>query len=260
MYPFWSWVKFINTAAFKLLIDNPDRVLFYAHLGSMTMEPEAEGLYDWLQGMTPVGGYLMDLSFTNPYADAIIFKKNPLEVFSSEFTSFSPVIDFGLKAGGELVYANSGQRRPVLSTVSRPGYLEGRPGTTTRTLGDTLGGIGYMGLKSFGGPLRNILDVGPVGKIPGTDVATGPVPRFPQGSARTEGRYAEPRLSQNVARLSAFLRTFGLPAPTISIEEARRQAEEQRFADEEALLRRMMERINAGLSTNWKSTVDDPPP
>ena len=246
VYPFWSWVKFINTAAFKLLIDNPDRVLFYAHLGSMTMEPEAEGLYDWLQGMTPVGGYLMDLSFTNPYADAIIFKKNPLEVFSSEFTSFSPVIDFGLKAGGELVYANSGQRRPVLSTVSRPGYLEGLPGTTTRTLGDTLGGIGYMGLKSFGGPLRNILDVGPVGKIPGTDVATGPVPRFPQGSARTEGRYAEPRLSQNVARLSAFLRTFGLPAPTISIEEARRQAEEQRFADEEALLRRMMERINAG--------------
>jgi hypothetical protein len=246
VYPFWSWVKFINTAAFKLLIDNPDRVLFYAHLGSMTMEPEAEGLYDWLQGMTPVGGYLMDLSFTNPYADAIIFKKNPLEVFSSEFTSFSPVIDFGLKAGGEIVYGQSGQRRPVLSTVSRPSYLEGRPGTTTRTVGDTLGGIAYMGLKSFGGPLRNILDVGPVGRIPGTDIATGPVPRFPQGSARTEGRYAEPRLSQNVSRLSSFLRTFGLPAPTISIEEARRQAEEQRFADEEALLRRMMERINAG--------------
>jgi hypothetical protein len=247
IFPFWSWIKFINTAAAKLLLDSPDRVLFYSHLGSMTMDPDSEGLYSWLQNKTPIGGLLFDLSFTNPYTDAILFQKNPFEAGFEQTTSFSPAITFTLSALGETAYYFTGRKFPPLIAGSRPSYLEGSPTASSASFGDFVGGVAYQGLKSFGGPARNLLELGPADtKIPFTDVAVGPGKRFGQGSLRTEGRYAELGLSPNTARLSSFLRTFGLPGPIISMEEAKRQAEEQRIADEKARLRKIQERINAG--------------
>lgn len=246
IFPFWSWIKFINTAAAKLLLDSPDRVVFYAHLGSMTMDPDSEGLYNWLQNKTPIGGLLFDLSFTNPYTDAILFQKNPFEAGFEQTTSFSPAITFTLSALGETAYYFTGRKFPPLIAGSRPSYFEGSPTASSASFGDFVGGVAYQGLKSFGGPVRNLLEGLPAGKIPGTDVATGPGKRFGQGSLRTEGRYSELGLSPNTARLSSLLRTFGLPGPIISIEEAKRQAEEQRIADEKARLRNLQERINAG--------------
>jgi hypothetical protein len=247
VFPFWSWIKFINTAAGKLLLDNPDRVLFYAHLGSMTMDPDSKDLYKWLQGQTPIGGLLFDLSFLNPYTDATLFQKNPFEAGAEQATSISPVLSFGLSALGELAYSMSGSKYPIFITGSRPSYLEGNRTASTASPTDVLGGIAYKGLKAFGGPARNLLEIGPEGaKIPFTDVAIGPGKRFSQGSLRTEGRYADLGMSPNTARLSAVLRTFGLPGPSITMEDAKRQAEEQRIADELARLRKLQERINAG--------------
>jgi hypothetical protein len=247
VFPFWSWIKFINTAAGKLLLDSPDRVLFYAHLGSMTMDPDSEGLYSWLQGKTPMGGLLFNLSFTNPYTDAILLQKNPFEAGLEQATSISPVLSLGLSTLGEAAYFATGRKYPLLITGSRPSYLEGSPQSSSASIGDFVGGVAYQGLKAFGGPARNLLEVGPVGaKIPGTDVAIGPGKRFGQGSLRTEGRYSELGLTPTTARLSSLLRTFGLPGPIISMEEAKRQAEEQRIADEKARLRKIQERINAG--------------
>ena len=247
VFPFWSWIKFINTAAGKLLLDNPDRVLFYSHLGSMTMDPDSEDLYKWLQGQTPIAGLLFDLSFLNPYTDATLFQKNPFEAGAEQATSISPVLSFGLSTLGELVYGMSGRKMPYIFAGSRPSYFEGGPEVSAASPGDILGGIAYQGLKAFGGPARNLLEVGPVGaKIPGTDVAIGPGKRFSQGSLRSTGRYSELGLTDNTARLSSLLRTFGLPGPSISMEEAKRQAEEQRIADEIARLRNLQERMNAG--------------
>jgi uncharacterized coiled-coil protein SlyX len=247
VFPFWSWIKFINTAAGKLLLDSPDRVLFYSHLGSMTMDPDSEGLYSWLQGKTPIGGLLFDLSFTNPYTDAILLQKNPFEAGLEQATSISPVISFSLSALGETAYYATGRKYPLLIAGSRPSYLEGSPTASSASFGDFVGGVAYQGLKAFGGPARNLLEVGPAGtKIPFTDVAIGPGKRYGQGSLRTTGRYSELGLTDNTARLSSILRTFGLPGPIISIEEAKRQAEEQRIADEKARIRKLQERINAG--------------
>ena len=247
VFPFWSWIKFINTAAGKLLLDNPDRVLFYAHLGSMTMDPDSEGLYSWLQGKTPIGGLLFDLSFTNPYTDAIFLQKNPFEAGLEQATSISPVLSLGLSSLGEAAYFATGRKYPILMTPSRPSYLEGGPEASARTIQDSLGAVAYLGLKSFGGPARNLLEVGPADtRIPLTDIAVGPGKRFGQGSLRTEGRYSELGLTNNTARLSSILRTFGLPGPIISMEEAKRQAEEQRIANEKARLQRIQDRINAG--------------
>jgi hypothetical protein len=247
VFPFWSWIKFINTAAGKLLLDSPDRVLFYSHLGSMTMDPDSEGLYSWLQGKTPIGGLLFDLSFTNPYTDAIFLQKNPFEAGLEQATSISPVLSLGLSTLGEAAYFATGRKYPILMTPSRPSYLEGGPEASARTIADSLGAVAYLGLKSFGGPARNLLEVGPADtRIPLTDIAVGPGKRFGQGSLRTEGRYAELGLSNNTARLSSVLRTFGLPGPIISMEEAKRQAEEQRIANEKARLQRIQDRINAG--------------
>jgi uncharacterized coiled-coil protein SlyX len=247
VFPFWSWIKFINTAAGKLLLDSPDRVLFYSHLGSMTMDPDSEGLYSWLQGKTPIGGLLFDLSFTNPYTDAILLQKNPFEAGAEQATSISPVLSFGLSALGETAYYFTGRKYPLLIAGSRPSYLEGSPTASSASFGDFVGGVAYQGLKAFGGPARNLLEVGPAGtKIPFTDVAIGPGKRYGQGSLRTTGRYSELGLTDNTARLSSILRTFGLPGPIISMEEAKRQAEEQRIADEKARIRKLQERINAG--------------
>lgn len=243
VYPFWSWIKFINKAAFELAIDSPDRVLFYSHLGSMAADPDGDGLSDWLRGKTPVGGYLFDLNFLNPYADAMVFKGNPLTSSAEQFTSISPVIQFLGTGVGELYYAQTGRKLPLLTPdISRPGYLEGRPGATTRGWGDVLGGIGYIGLTQLGGPARNVLTLLPTGRIPLTDIATGPVQRFEQGSLRTTGAYAEPRLGPVAGRLAALGRTFGVPSPLITQEMAERQAEEQAQRDRAARQRRIKER------------------
>jgi hypothetical protein len=244
-FPFWSWIKFINKAAMKLAIDNPDRVLFHAHLGMLVSDPNQKDFYDWLRGKTPVGGFLFDLSFLNPYEDALLFSGNPMSATAEQFTSLSPAITFPLNALNEVVYATSGRNLIPFSPVSRPGYLEGRPGTTTRGIGDVAGGIGYLGLKAFGGPFRNILSGFPEGTIPGTDVALGPVNRYPQGSARTTGAYADPRLSPWIGRISAALSTFGVPAPIFEYDEAVRQGKLQSQRDQAALLRRIQERAAA---------------
>lgn len=246
VFPFWSWIKFINKAAFELAIDQPDRVLFYAHLGSMAADPDGSELSGWLQGKTPLLGGLFDLNFLNPYQDAFVFKGNPLTASAETFTSISPAFTAPLTAAGELYYAQTGRQLPLTPSVSRPSYLEGRPEATTRGLGDVLGGIGYIGLTQLGGPLRNVLTLLPEGRIPGTDVATGPVQRFNQGSLRTTGAYAEPRLGPIAGRLAAIGRTFGVPSPLITEEMALRQAREQAQRDRNARLRRIEERRRAG--------------
>jgi hypothetical protein len=246
VYPFWPWLKFINKAALELAVDNPDRVLFYAHLGSMAAEDDNMGLSDWLSGKTPMLGSLWDLSFMNPYADALIYAKNPFEEATETFTGISPALSTPLKIAGELSYGFTGRRFPLFDVVSRPTYLEGRREAGDRSPGDTLGGAAYLGIRGLVPIARNVFDILPEGTIPGTDIATGPVQRFGQGSRRTTGAYAAPRLTPTTARVSALLRTFGIPAPLISIELAQQQAKDQRQRDVEARLRRIEERQRAG--------------
>jgi hypothetical protein len=246
VFPFWSWIKFINKAAFELAIDQPDRVLFYAHLGSIAADPDGNDLSDWLRGKTPFLGALYDLNFLNPYQDAFVFKGNPLTASAETFTSISPAYTVPLTAANELYFAQTGRFLPIGSRLSRPGYLEGRPEATTRGMGDVLGGIGYTALTGLGGPLRNVLQLLPEGTVPFTDVATGPVQRFQQGSLRTTGAYAEPRLGPITGRLAALGRTFGIPAPLIEQDMAKKQAEEQAQRDQAARLRRIKERQRAG--------------
>jgi hypothetical protein len=249
IFPFWSWMKFINKAAMQLLIDQPDRLVFMAHLGGLTMEEDAEGLWDFLKGKPVVGGFFTDVGFTNPYSDAIPFmftgNQNPLTAAIEETQSISPVLSYPLYALGETAYSFTGRQQPLLPTFSRPGYLEGRPGETTRTLGDTLGGLAYYGLKQFGGPARNALEWSPVDfRVPLTDIAVGyaGVPRFPQGSLRTTGQYGVRRLSPNVGRLAAVMRTLGMPSPIVSADVVQRSSFEAQRTGRDALQRRLKQR------------------
>lgn len=246
VYPFWSWIKFINTAAAQLLLTQPDRVLFYTHLGSLAMGDDAEEFYGWMRSQVPVptpwGTFMMDLSFLNPYADALLLQTDPFASSLETATGISPVLSLPLGAIAESYYAATGSAPPLLRVSSRPGYLEGRPDQTTRTLGDTLGGLGYQTFRAFAGPFRLATEIAPTMYVPGTDVLLGPGPRYPQGSPRTTGIYARPRLSPTQQRISAALRSFGIPAPTADIEQARLQAAEQRRAGARALRRRERER------------------
>ena len=247
VYPFWSWVKFINKAAAQLVISQPDRVLFYAHLGSMATGDDGNDLYDWLKNQTVVpipgiGTVLIDLSFTNPYSDAIIFGRNPIEESTEVATNVSPILRAGLRTGGEIAYGVSGRRFPLLETVSRPGYLEGRPGTTTRGFGDMLGGIAYQNFRTFAGPYRFLTDVAPTVRIPGTDVLLGPGPRYGQGSPRTTGVYSRPLLSPTQERIGAVLQGLGVPVPSAQLSEAQAQGREIRRTGIQSLRRRERER------------------
>lgn len=246
VYPFWSWIRFINTAAGELLLSQPDRVLFYAHLGSMALGDDAEEFRGWMKDQVPVptpwGTFLMDLSFLNPYSDALILSSDPFSSSVETATGISPVLSLPLGALAEGYYSATGSPPPLLRVGSRPGYLEGRPGETTRTLGDTLGGLGYQTFRAFAGPFRLATEIAPTVRVPGTDVLLGPGPRYPQGSPRTTGIYSRARLSPTQQRISALLRTFGIPAPTADIEQARLQSAEQRRAGARALRRRENER------------------
>lgn len=245
IYPFWSWIRYINKAALKMAIDSPDRVLFATALGSIASDPENNGLFGFLEGRIPMLGYYFDMSFLNPYQDSILFSPNPIKAAQDQLGSISPGISLPFKAAATVGYYATGKELSLPGQqTSRPGYLEGRPSATTRTLGDLFGELGYLGLTTMGGPFRNVLTLGPTGeRIPYTDVALGNVQRFPQGSARTEGRYAAQRLNRPASIASALLGTIGVPRPLISQDVAQQQALLQSIADIEAQQRRERERL-----------------
>jgi hypothetical protein len=247
IYPFWSWLKFINKAAADLLVSQPDRVLFYAHLGSLALGDDGNDLYDWLKNQTAVripgyGVALMDLSFMNPYTDAIIFGRNIAEEAAGAATSVSPLITAATRTAGEIAYGLTGREFPLLNVGARPGYLEGRPGSTTRSLGDVLGGIGYQNFRTFAGPLRFLTEVAPTVRVPGTDVLLGPGPRYQQGSPRTTGLYSKPLLSPTQQRIGAILRGFGVPMPSARLTSATTQGKTIGRNEADALRRRQQQR------------------
>lgn len=254
VFPFWSWMRYINRAAADLLLNQPDRVLLAAHLGSIVSSGEGDDWLDWLQEKTPGPfGYLFDLRFLNPYGDAVLFQKNPLKYLGQELNSVSPVIQKSVDAANIVSnYATGSRLIPYGREVSRPGYTEGGIGQSAMGFGDMLGELGYTGLTAFGGPYRNLLDVlpskipllAPKGNIIGTDVAIGPINRFPQGSRKT-GEYARPRLSPTVGRLSAILKTFGIPAPVFQVSEANRIGAQQTSEDAKARLQRIINKIQS---------------
>ncbi len=251
IYPFWSWIRYINKAAVKMAIDHPDRVLFTAALGSIASSPEQDGLFPFLQGRVPMLGYYFDLSFLNPYQDAIIMQPNPIKALTEQFQNISPTITAPVRAASAISYYGGGGQIDILGgNIQRPGYLEGQGSlltgnvSTTRGWGDLLGELGYLGLTTMGGPFRNLPAFGPTGeRIPGTDIALGNVQRFPQGSARTEGRYAVQRLSRPAQIAGALLGTFGVPKPIIEQDVAEEQAILQSIKDIQARQRRERERI-----------------
>jgi hypothetical protein len=253
VFPFWSWMKFINKAAAQLVLDQPDRVLFYGHLGSMYSSGEGKDLMDWLKDKTPTPFGFMDFRFLNPYSDAMIFSRNPIDALGQTFTRPSPVIMTGIDAINAAGYYATGKNLIPFGNVSRPSYLEGRLGQSDRTLGDLAGEFGYMALNRFGGPFRNVLTafpntipgIAPEGRLIGTDVAIGPVNRYPQGSARTKGVYAERRLDPTVARIGAILSGLGIPSPIFDTEKAYEQGETQAAKDEKARLRRVVARLES---------------
>ena len=253
VFPFWSWIKFINKAAAQLVLDQPDRVLFYGHIGSMYTSGEGKDLMDWLKDKTPTPFGFMDFRFLNPYSDALIFSRNPIEAVSQTFTRPSPIIMTGIDAANALGFYATGKNLIPYGGMSRPGYLEGRPGASARGVGDLAGELGYMALNRFGGPFRNVLTVlpneipviAPEGRLIGTDVAIGTRNRYPQGSARTQGIYAEPRLNPTLARVGAILASLGVPAPMFDTKKAYAQGETQAAKDEKARLRRVVARLQS---------------
>jgi hypothetical protein len=254
VFPFWSWMRYINRAAAELILNQPDRVLLAAHLGSIVSSGEGEDWLDWLQEKTPGPfGYLFDLRFLNPYGDAVLFQKNPLKYLGQELNSVSPVIQKSVDAANIVSnYATGSMLIPYGREVSLQGYTEGGVGQSAMGFGDMLGELGYTGLTAFGGPYRNLLDVlpsripllAPKGNIIGTNVAIGPISRFPQGSRKT-GEYARPRLSPTVGRLSAILKTFGIPAPIFQVSEANRIGVQQTSEDAKARLQRIINKIQS---------------
>jgi hypothetical protein len=253
VFPFWSWIKFINKAAAQLVLDQPDRVLFYGHIGSMYTSGDGKDLMDWLKDKTPTPFGFMDFRFLNPYSDALIFSRNPFEAVSQTFTRPSPVIMTGIDAANALGFYATGKNLIPYGGMSRPGYLEGRLGASARGVGDLAGELGYMALNRFGGPFRNVLTVlpneipiiAPEGRLIGTDVAIGTRNLYPQGSARTQGIYAEPRLNPTLARVGAILASLGIPAPMFDTEKAYAQGETQAAKDEKARLRRVVARLQS---------------
>jgi hypothetical protein len=272
IYPFWSWIRYINKAAVQLAIDSPDRVLFTIALGALVADEEQSGLFPFLEGRVPLLGYYFDLSFLNPYQDTILFSANPVKALLDQATNISPVLSTPLQAAAITGTYASGMRFPILPNPSRPSYLEGGKGASTRTWGDYFGELGYVGLQNFGGPFRSSLTmlpsefenipapirtqllsrfpglddtygaIFPEGRIRGTDVAIGNVQRFPQGSQRTTGRYSVERLGPVASRLSALLGVVGIPRPLIEEDVALQQARLQTIADIEAQQRRERER------------------
>lgn len=214
VFPFWSWIRHINSLVLRTAIDNPARVLWTLRLGAMGAAMDPADLPPFLRGgvNTPFGR--LNLNWTNPFYDV---GSGALLSPDTALRSVSPAI----KAGTTLLTGRSMDRN--LNTIThRPGQKLG--------FGDNVRAAAYGVLTSspFG---RGALNLAPTGEIPGLQIGTGPHRRYGSGQNimvpgtdttadtqfGTDVSTGQQATVRNDSRLRAAGNVFNLPMPQHSV-------------------------------------------
>jgi len=220
VFPFYAWTKHIHKVFYALGKEHPQSLTWYMYMGTLGADTEEDPL-DLRIGTIPVFGGAASVNFLNPLADVVegpigslLLKGDPRKIGSMTGPVIRiPAAGLGVdtarldrlsRPSGTGMYTKTGMPQPGLFNPSDPS-----------TYAPVLG----YGIQQF--PIANrLLDLGPVGgKIPGTDIATGPVLRYSTGEARTIPGTDKPRVKP-LGTLGSLGRLFSVPGiPSRSDEQ-----------------------------------------
>lgn len=164
VFPFWSWIRHINSLVLRTAVDNPARVLWTLRIGAIGAEMDPDDIPSFLRGGIDTPAGRLNLNWTNPFYDV---GSGALVSPDTLLRSVSPL----MKAGTMIATGRDLNRN--LNVVSH------RPGTKVGMF-DRISAAGY-GLATSSPYGRGALNLAPTGEIPVLDIGTGPHRRYGTG-------------------------------------------------------------------------------
>lgn len=223
--PFYSWTKHIHKVFLMMGREHPASLRWYVYLGTLNFDPDEDPM-NLRYGNPSVFGGVVNLNPFNPFADVF---SGPVAQYIQEgniqpaLSQLGPVprLIGGLGAGIDVTKASRLQRPPGSGAYTESGLQQSM--ALWRNPGEALG----FTLMQFPIAAR-ALNVLPGERIPGTQIALGPVTRYQTGEARLKPGTEKP-IERWGGRPAALGRMFSLPLiPYQSdeqIEEVKRSAE-----------------------------------
>jgi hypothetical protein len=206
LYPFYSWTKHIHKVFLMMGREHPQSLRWYIYLGTLNFDPDEDPM-NLRYGNPSVFGGAVNLNPFNPFADvfagpaaALISEQN----IQPALSQLGPVPRLvGGAFGFDVTKARPLQRPPGSGEYTESGLEQ-----LTGLWRDPREALGF-GLMQFPIAAR-ALNILPGERIPGTQIALGPVTRYQTGEARLKPG-TERRIERPGGRAAAVGRLFSVP-------------------------------------------------
>ena len=206
LFPFYSWTKHIHKVFLMMGREHPQSLRWYIYLGTLNFDPNEDPM-NLRYGNPSIFGGAVNLNPFNPFGDVFagpaasaIQEGNILPAFG--LLGPVPRIAGGL-AGLDVTKFQRLQRPPGSGAYTESGLEQPRS-----LLFNPQEALGF-GIMQF--PLASrLLNVLPGERLPGTQIALGPVTRYQTGEARLKPG-TERRIERPGGRLAAVGRVFSVP-------------------------------------------------
>ena len=207
LFPFYSWTKHIHKVFLMMGREHPQSLRWYVYLGTLNFDPDEDPM-NLRYGNPSIFGGVVNLNPFNPFGDVFA---GPAAAYISEqniqpaLSQLGPVprLIGGLGAGIDVTKGRFLQRPP-----GSGGYTESGLEQMTALYGSPREALGF-GLMQFPIAAR-ALNILPGERIPGTQIALGPVTRYQTGEARLKPG-TERRIERPGGRAAAVGRLFSVP-------------------------------------------------
>jgi hypothetical protein len=205
-FPFYSWTKHIHKVFLMMGREHPQSLRWYIYLGTLNFDPDEDPM-NLRYGNPSVFGGAVNLNPFNPFAD--VFAGPAASLISEQniqpaLSQLGPVPRLvGGAFGFDVTKARPLQRPPGSGEYTESGLEQ-----LTGLWRDPREALGF-GLMQFPIAAR-ALNILPGERIPGTQIALGPVTRYQTGEARLKPG-TERRIERPGGRAAAVGRLFSVP-------------------------------------------------
>jgi hypothetical protein len=206
LFPFYSWTKHIHKVFLMMGREHPQSLRWYIYLGTLNFDPNEDPM-NLRYGNPSIFGGAVNLNPFNPFGDvfagpaASAIQEGNIQP-TLGLLGPVPRLTFGL-AGYDVTKLQRLQRPPGSGAYTESGLEQ--PRSLIWNPNEALG----FGIMQF--PLASrLLNVLPGERLPGTQIALGPVTRYQTGEARLKPD-TERRIERPGGRLAAVGRVFSVP-------------------------------------------------
>jgi hypothetical protein len=206
LVPFYSWTKHIHKVFLMMGREHPQSLRWYIYLGTLNFDPDEDPM-NLRYGNPSVFGGAVNLNPFNPFADVFAGPAASLISEGNIQPALSQLGPVPRLLGGAFGFDVT-KARPLQRPPGSGGYTESGLEQLTSLYRDPREALGF-GLMQFPIAAR-ALNIIPGERIPGTQIALGPVTRYQTGEARLKPG-TERRIERPGGRAAAVGRLFSVP-------------------------------------------------